>query len=383
MNGDTERILVVEGDPEVSDLIARQALGGSGFHVKVVDGAARAIQAAATFSPDVILVNMDLPDLSGKDLLVALSSQGIAVPVIVLAEEGQEADVIRAFRLGATDYLNWPLREAEVLSAVERALQQVRARHEREQLAQQLQRTNRELKRRVRDLSTIFSVGKSVTSLTNQHALFDRIVEGAVFVTEADRGWMHLRKGNRKGYVLSAARNLPKSKRVQFGQPWDDGISKLVGLSGETLTIHGKALERFKVARWGKSALVVPIKAQDEVVGLLVVVRKTAEPFDSGNQAMLEALADYASVSLVNARLFQALEQRARSLQAAVDASGANMPPEDVNAILAALEKNLAVFLGTDANLIRQQRNAIQSMQTNLKQLKKVLGPALQPGITE
>ena len=53
-----------------------------------------------------------------------------------------EADIMQAFRLGASDYLLWPVREAEAISAVERALRQVRERRERERLARQLQSTN-------------------------------------------------------------------------------------------------------------------------------------------------------------------------------------------------------------------------------------------------
>ena len=297
-----ERILIVESDPDISDLIARQVLKPFGYHIKVVEGATQAIQESALFSPDVIIVNINLPGLSGKDLLVALSSQGVEVPVIVMAEEGMEDDIIQSFRLGAADYLKRPLREAEIVSAVERALKQVRARRERERLTKKLESTNRELQRRVRDLTTIFNIGKTVTSVIDQGELFDRIVEGAVFVTEADSGWLHLRKGSSRTFVLSASENLPESISAKINQQWDDGLSSLVSLSGEALSIHGEPLKKFKVARLGKAAMVVPVKAQAEVVGVLVVVRKRPLPFDADNQAMLEVVADYASVSL--ARLY-------------------------------------------------------------------------------
>jgi two-component system NtrC family sensor kinase len=318
MTSPRERILIVESDPEISDLIARQALRPLGYQVRVVGAAQVAIQDAVRLLPDVIIVNLNLPGLSGKDLLVALSSQGITPPVIVIAEKGMEGDVIQAFRLGASDYLSWPVREAEVVSAVERALSQVRARRERERLAQKFEKTNQELQRRVRELTTIFGIGKAVTSVTDQRTLFDKIIEGAVFVSEAEKGWLLLRKGNGKSFILSGCRNLPKSVESKVGQPWDDGISSLVALSGEALSIHGNPLKRFKVYRLGKSALVVPVKAQKEVVGLLVVIREEAVPFSPSNQAMVEAVADYASISLVNARLFEALEQRASSLQKAM-----------------------------------------------------------------
>ncbi|MBU0512855.1 MAG: response regulator [Chloroflexi bacterium] len=324
MSTTQERILVVEADPEISDLIARQALIPMGYQVKVISVAPKAIQEAVRLLPDVMIVNLNLPGLSGKDLLVALSSQGLNMPVIVIAEQGMERDVIQAFRLGASDYLGWPIREAEVVSAVERALEQVRARRERDHLVRQVKKTNQELQSRVRELTTIFGIGKAVTSITDRRALFDKIVEGAVYVAEADKGWLLLRKGDSRTFLLSAHRNLPKSIASKINQPWDDGISSLVSLSGETLSIHGTPLDRFKVSRLGKSALVVPVKAQKEVVGLLVAVREKANPFSSSSQTLLEALADYVSISLVNVRLFQAVEERTLSLKKAAEASREN-----------------------------------------------------------
>jgi DNA-binding response OmpR family regulator len=313
-----ERILVVESDPYISDLIARQSLLPMGYQVTIAGAAGAAIQEAISFNPDAIIADLDLPGLSGKDLLVALSSQGIDVPVIVLARKGSESDVIQAFRLGASDYLNWPIREAEVVSAVERVLKQVRARRERELLARQLNQTNQELQRRVRELTTILAISKAVTSITDQRALFDKVLEGAVFVAEADCGWLSIRKDQSKLFLLSAVRNLPPSLEAPLYQPFDDGISNLVALSRESLSIHGEALKRFKASLFGQSALVVPVKVKREVVGLLVVMRKAAQPFSAGNQALLEAVADYAAISLVNASLFRALEERARSLEQAV-----------------------------------------------------------------
>jgi DNA-binding response OmpR family regulator len=105
MNTPKERILLVEHDPEISDLISRQTLQPMGYRVEVVSATAQALQEAVRFAPDVIIANLSLPGLSGKDLLVALSSQGLEVPVIVLAPKGMEGDVIQAFRLGAADLL--------------------------------------------------------------------------------------------------------------------------------------------------------------------------------------------------------------------------------------------------------------------------------------
>lgn len=321
MKSDQERILVVESDPAVSELIGDQTLKPLGYSVKVVDTVSEAIKQAVLFSPHLVLSKLRLSDLSGKDLLVALSSQGVRTPVIMIADEGMESDVIQTFRLGAIDYLCSPIREAELVSVVERALRQTRARREREQLSQQLKKANDDLQLRVRELTTIFSIGKAVTSITDQASLFDRILEGAIKITRARRGWVLVRNEKDKAFYLKAHQNLPSATGAKLNQPWDDGISSLVALSGESLSIHGDPLKRFAIAQLGQAALVVPIKVNNESIGLLVVVRGKPQPFTPADQTRLEAVADYASISLTNASLFQALEDRARSLQKAMEAA--------------------------------------------------------------
>jgi len=310
-----ERILVVENDPDVSDLIARQALKPLGYQISVAVDAASAIRQAVQTSPDLIIANLVLPGLSGKDLLVALSSQGISAPFIVLANLGSEMDVIQAFRLGAADYINLPVREAEVVMAVERVLKQTREGRAREQLDRQLKQTNAELQRRVRELTTIFTIGRAVISVTDQRVLFEKIVEGAVQVSEADVGWLSLRDEKTHALNLSAHVRLPEGWAKKMNQPLDDGMGGLVALSGETLAINGDPLKQFKIAQIGKSAVVVPIKAQNEVIGLLVMARKADRPFEQSTQSLLEALADYASISLINAQLFRALASSADAAQ--------------------------------------------------------------------
>lgn len=117
-----EHILLVESDLNIIDLVARQTLQTLGYYVDVANNAVQALRLAILTPPDLIITNLNLPDLSGKDLLVALTSQGITAPIILVAERGSESDLVQAFRLGATDYLLWPARDAEIAATVERGL---------------------------------------------------------------------------------------------------------------------------------------------------------------------------------------------------------------------------------------------------------------------
>ena len=369
-----ERVVVVESDPDISNLISRQALQPLGYQVMVVADVPAVLQQAIQTPPDLLIANLNLPGLNAKDLIVALSAQGLDVPLIVIAEKGQEEKIIEAFRVGAVDFLRWPARDAEVVSVVERALRRTRESRVRLRLDKQLQSVDAELRRKINELTTIISVGKAVVSITDQQRLFTRIVEGAIQVVEADLGWLMLREEASKVYLLTAHHNLPDGWAKKLHQPLEDGISSLVALSGETLLIHGKPLARFKVSALGKSAAVVPIKVRSEVIGLLLVLRKNEEPFNSNEQTLLEAVADYASISLVNARLFRALEQAAESAKSSEKRQNALLESmreavrEELQATKYPLERLLA---GNSGPLTGQQHQTLQAAQAALERLER------------
>ena len=285
-----DRILLVENDPEISDLIARQALASVGYSVEVAADSSSAIKQALLTPPDLIIANLNLPGLSAKDLLVALAAQGVNTPLLVIANKGQEQEIIQAFRLGAADYLLWPARDAEVLSVVERVLSRVHETRDRQRLDLKLSEMTEQLQRKVRQLSAIVSIGKAVVSTPDQRGIFQKIVDGALQVSDANMAWLLIREDTAKRFVLVAQRGLPEAWAKKLNKPLDDGMSGLVALSGETLEISGEPLLKFRVANLGRSACAVPIKAQTEVIGMLVAVRKEARPFEEMEQTVLEAV---------------------------------------------------------------------------------------------
>jgi len=370
-----EQILIVESDPDIADLIGRQSLQPLGYQVTVLGDAASAIKFAIQTTPSLILANLNFfPGLSGKDMLAALSSQGVKSPVIVIAEKGQETDAIQAFRLGASDVIFWPVRDAEVVSVVERALRQTQESRERQKLDRQLKATNDELQRKLRDLNTILSVAKAVVSVTDQRVLFDMILESALQVADANICWLMLRDDRSKSYLLRAQRNLPESWAKKMNQPVDDGISSLVALSGESLVMSGLPLQKLKVSALGKSIGVIPIKIQSEVIGILIVVRKTNVEITRDAQNLLEAMADFASISLVNARLFHALEKTAENAR-----TGEKYRHATLESVRASIRNEVQVasyplnFVLTEmpGTLNPEQRQALQSVQVALQRLAR------------
>ncbi|HEX9332138.1 MAG TPA: response regulator [Anaerolineales bacterium] len=369
-----DRILLVENDPDISDLIARQVLISVGYYVDVVADSSSAIKQALLTPPDLIMADLNLPGLSAKDLLVALASQGVNTPLLVIAQKGQEQDIIQAFRLGAADYLLWPARDAEVLSVVERVLNRVHEVRDRQRLDLKLSEINHELQRKARELGAIINIGKAVVSITDQRFLFQKIVDGAAQITDTKIVWLLVREDESRSFLLAAQRGLPEVWAKKINMPLDDGISGLVALSGETLSISGEPLLKFRVANLGRSACAVPIKVQKEVIGMLVVVRKEARPFEKMEQTLLEAVADYASISLVNARLFRALnssqqtskdgERRQNALLESIRSS--------VNEELQAAIYPIDLLLREkNSTLTELQRQALQTARAALQRLAR------------
>ncbi|MDD5368610.1 MAG: response regulator [Anaerolineaceae bacterium] len=378
-----ERVLLVESDPVISDLVGRQALQSLGYEIQIVTDGSAAISKAIQYRPDAVIINLNLPGLSGKDLLVALASQGIQAPVIVIARKGMESDIIQAFRLGASDYLLWPVRDASVISAVERVLKQVRERRERENLTRQLQQTNQELQSRIRELTAIFSVGKAITSLAEPRVLYERIIEGAVRVTASDLAWFLLREGTGRPYILEAHRNLPAPLAAHVRQPWDDGLSGLVAASGEPLSIYGAPLARFKISSLGQAALVMPVKTPKQVIGLLVTMRKKLQPYSSSEQSLLEATAEYAAIALENLRAIRELEEKRQARQETASAAKAARITmvDDLHAFATQLRSpvefvngSLGMLLdGKKGKLTPEQQSVLRTTQDKVALIRQVI----------
>jgi DNA-binding response OmpR family regulator len=372
MSNSGDRILLVENDPEISDLIARQTLRSVGYQVEVVSDSSSAIKRALQTPPDLIIADLNLPGLSAKDMLYALTSQGVNTPLMVIANKGQEHDIIQAFRLGAVDYISWPSRDAEVLSAVEHVLRRVQEGRDRQRLGKQVTEINHELQRTVRELTAIMNIGKAVISITDQRILFQKIVDGAGQVTEANMAWLLVRDQETRAFLLTAQRGLPDVWAKKTNMPLDDGVSALVALSGETLAMAGEPLQKFRIANLGKSVCVVPIKVQSEVIGLLLVVRKEARPFNKSEQTLLEAVSDYASISLVNARLFRILNDTVQTARAGEKRQNTILEAvrSSVNEELKTAIYPVDLLLGGKAgSLTEEQKQALHTTRAALQRL--------------
>jgi len=319
MSAQPDTILIVDDDPETRALLRDQVFSAKTFRVFEAKDGPDALLRLGEHRPDLIVLDLQLPGLSGHDTLVALKSQGYSGPLIAIAEESNRRPVVDAFRLGATDYLTRPIREAEVLAAAERGLAEVRLRHQRDALITQLQQANGQLEARVKELTTLQEIGQSVAALTDLETVLNRVLEGAISLTGADQSVLFLRDDKSGQLVLRAGRNLPLAMLDRVGDPVQDKLADLVMTSREALVVAGDSLRVFSLARDLYSVAYVPLAVQKTAVGVLAVGNhKTQTPFTDNHGRLLKALADYAAIAIVTARLSRLLEQRGKATETAV-----------------------------------------------------------------
>ena len=128
-------ILVVEDDPAVARLIST-TLETRNYQYHRVQNGAGALLEAASARPDVILLDLGLPDMDGLDILRQLRSWS-TLPVVVVSARSHEQDKVSALDLGADDYLTKPFGTDELLARVRTAIRHTRTATGNSEIAQQ------------------------------------------------------------------------------------------------------------------------------------------------------------------------------------------------------------------------------------------------------
>jgi len=121
-------VLVADDDSDIRELVAFK-LGQAGYEVLAVGDGAAALETARAQRPDLAILDLMMPGLSGLDVCAQLRrDEGTAaVPVIMLTAKAQEHDVATGFAAGADDYVVKPFSPRELVSRVQAVLARVGA----------------------------------------------------------------------------------------------------------------------------------------------------------------------------------------------------------------------------------------------------------------
>ncbi|RVD60468.1 response regulator transcription factor [Mesorhizobium sp. M2D.F.Ca.ET.185.01.1.1] len=121
MTNQTVSILVVDDEPPIRKLL-RVGLGSQGYAVSEAPNAKAAIEHMQTERPDLILLDLGLPGMTGLELLGKWRSDGLDIPVVILSSRTDEAGIVSALELGADDYVTKPFGMNELVARIRVAL---------------------------------------------------------------------------------------------------------------------------------------------------------------------------------------------------------------------------------------------------------------------
>ena len=131
-NGEVEglRILVVDDEESITDLLAT-ALRYEHFDVEVAHSGRQALRAVSSFRPDLIVLDVMLPDWDGFEVTKRLADQRERVPVLFLTARDATADRVRGLTLGGDDYVTKPFSLEEVVARIRAILRRTRGSEDR------------------------------------------------------------------------------------------------------------------------------------------------------------------------------------------------------------------------------------------------------------
>ena len=114
MNSPRVNLLLIEDDPQIQRFLAT-ALEAHGYALFAADTGSEGVQLAATRQPDILIVDLGLPDMSGLDVIQRVR-EWFTRPIIVLSARDEETNKVAALDLGADDYLTKPFGIGELLA---------------------------------------------------------------------------------------------------------------------------------------------------------------------------------------------------------------------------------------------------------------------------
>jgi diguanylate cyclase (GGDEF)-like protein/PAS domain S-box-containing protein len=297
-----DTILVVDDNHQLAEFVGNKLLPSLGYASKIAFTGESALKLIRSSQPSLILLDLELPDTTGLEILRQLAAEGFNIPTILVTAHGSEQIAADAFRLGVQDYLVKPVDSGMLSASIARALTETHLRQQTIQLTTQLEE-------RVSWLNTLFQIGKSVTSTLDPDEVLRRIVEAGVQLTQAEEGFLALLDRISGQFYLRAAKNIDESRIKTMRLPVHDQLVSRVIETGKpirTTRKPGSAPVKISTGYLVQNLLHVPIFSRGELLGVLSVDNRGSDrPFTKSDENKLVSLADYAAVALENSNLYQ------------------------------------------------------------------------------
>ena len=315
------RVLVVDDEPSVSD-VCREFLGGEGLLVTVAESGEEALKVLAHLRPDVILTDINLPGLSGLEVLRHAKTLDPDVGVIVLTGYASTGSAIEALRQGADEYVTKPFDLEAVHKIVKSAISNRRLKLVNRRMVVELQDKNEilrgheaELRERVQiatsQLTTLYEVGKEISASLELGPRLALMASRGAEMVGARAAAVFLRRETTDDFHATAAHGVELTEDAAERGHFLAGEGALGRCALEQRAVRVAAFEAggplevpgFDAVRFD-SVMAIPLVAEGAAVGVLALLDKP-DGFTTDDEGYLTLFASQAAIAVRNSQLYE------------------------------------------------------------------------------
>lgn len=165
MKGKRIKILIIDDDPEIIWILT-EALQEEGYNILTANGGREGLQIVKRENPELVLLDIKMPDMNGLEVLSRIKTQSKNTSVIILSAHGEAKMVVKAMQAGATDFVIKPFDKDELIITINKVLEHRKLETEVESLKQKLKNTT-EYESFIGDSSLILNVKKMVEQVAD------------------------------------------------------------------------------------------------------------------------------------------------------------------------------------------------------------------------
>ncbi|MCC5636558.1 response regulator [Nostoc sp. CHAB 5844] len=337
-------ILLVDDTPDNLRLLAK-ILESQGFKVKKTVSGKMAIQAAQIEPPDLILLDINMPEISGYEVCqqLKLQEKTANVPIIFISALDQTTDKIKAFELGGADYITKPFQELEVLARVQNQLiiyeqrqlliaqnqhlqQEIQERQQAQSALQELNKGfEKQIIERTKQLQRALEFEERLKRITD--TVRDSLDEGQIWqaaVAELAVGlelnccYATIYNSELKvcsieyGYSKHS-NNICVKNFIEQVTKWSDFYQKLLQEQSTQFCLYLPVSDDGNEQKY--ATLLCPIFDNQEILGGLWLFKSAEQAFDELEVRLVKQLANQCAIALRQARLYQAAQAQVQELQ--------------------------------------------------------------------
>lgn len=317
IDNERDRILLVDDEPLVRNTVSRY-LARSGFEIDTAEDGKVALEKLAQNTYDLVLTDLKMPNLDGRELLKVMADKYPDVPRIVLTGFGEDKDILIALKAGASDFLYKPIGDFEILQhSVSKALEIKKLSREKDEYFEQIKQTN--------EIISMLNQGKKTEEIFQALSITlkkiipfkrlslaikdDKNNTAVVKLTASDKGIEIPDNGLEIPLETPVLLALSENPRFALINDFEELISHLPHTNIINILLEGGI----------QSCLMMSLIINNEIRGYLIFLSDRKDIFKKTHITLLESIVGQIALSIQRGELLGDLELHTQELERLVD----------------------------------------------------------------